>query len=310
MIIRYGASLAVLAAIVIPLAYGETFRQTMDGGVDVTITYPDSVISGTDFAITILVENNGWEDKRDIRFDFSPGAALIPEEDALVIDRISQGGSFGETVGFRADSDSESDYFLNIGYSQVMVRDGEAPPEPFMSDFAIPIRVKDEPAVLVRTVTPESIFTNAEFPFEVEVGSGDIDLYDVSVRIVAPRDVGFRGETQHTFSSIGRGETAKIRAEIVTQDEEAKTQHVLPFEVIVTYRDHNGDEVTESKTVPLLLRPRTFMEITTDGGIWIGGFFIAPYVSLGTVIGIPAGAILSVLIRRSQNRPRRAKRKR
>jgi len=41
------------------------------------------------------------------------------------------------------------------------------------------------------------------------------------------------------------------------------------------------------------------MEITTDGGIWIGGFFLAPYVSIGTIIGIPAGTLLSLALRRS-----------
>ena len=52
------------------------------------------------------------------------------------------------------------------------------------------------------------------------------------------------------------------------------------------------------------------MELTTDGGIWIGNFFIAPYVSLGTIIGIPAGAIISLLIRRNQtSNKKRTKRK-
>ena len=44
------------------------------------------------------------------------------------------------------------------------------------------------------------------------------------------------------------------------------------------------------------------MELTNDGGIWIGDFFIAPYVSIGTIVGIPVGTILSLLIRRAQNK--------
>lgn len=310
-IIRYCVFLAVIAVVMAPVAYGETFKQAMDGGVDVIITYPDAVISGADFSVTILVENKGWEDKRDIRFNFNPSSALVPEKNELIIDKISQGGSFGDTVKFSAFSDSESDYFLNVEYSQVLIQYNEKPQEPFMTDFTIPIRVKVEPSVVIHTVTPESIFTNAEFPFEVEVHSKDIDLYDVNVKIIAPRDIEFRGETLHTFSSIDRGEVVKIRAEIITPEEEVSTHYNLPFEIVVTYMDHQ-DEKTESKIVPLILRPRTFMEITTDGGIWIGSFFIAPYVSLGTVIGIPAGAILSIFLRRAQNNKskRRARRKR
>ena len=47
------------------------------------------------------------------------------------------------------------------------------------------------------------------------------------------------------------------------------------------------------------------MELTTDGGIWIGDFFIAPYVSLGTIIGIPAGAIVSLIIRKKTTKSKR-----
>ena len=65
------------------------------------------------------------------------------------------------------------------------------------------------------------------------------------------------------------------------------------------------------KTLKLsvVLRPRTFMELTTDGGIWVGDFFIAPYVSLGTIIGIPAGAIISLLVRRKTSPKKRTRKK-
>ncbi len=68
---------------------------------------------------------------------------------------------------------------------------------------------------------------------------------------------------------------------------------------IVTYTDDIDQEKIDSKTISLTMRPRTFMELTTDGGIWVGNFFIAPYVSLGTIIAIPAGTIISLVIRRS-----------
>jgi len=310
MITGYGPLLVLLAAIAGPAAYGETLKQTMEGGVDVSITHPESVISGSEFSITILVENRGWEDKRDIRFEFRPNSALTPTQNELIIDSIAEGGSFGETISFGAFSENESDYFLNIGYSHVLVQNNETPQEPFQTDMAIPVTVKDEPEVSIRTITPESIFADAEFSFEVEVLSDDIDLYDLNVRVIPPRDIEFRGETLHTFSNVKRGEPAHVRLEIITPEDEVERQFNVPFEVVVTYKDHEGGDRTESKTVPLVLRPRTFMEVTTDGGMWIGSFFIAPYVSLGTIIGIPAGAILSLLIRRAQNRPRRRARKR
>jgi hypothetical protein len=40
------------------------------------------------------------------------------------------------------------------------------------------------------------------------------------------------------------------------------------------------------------------MEMTADGGVWIGSIFLAPYVSIGTIVGIPAGTLFSILIHR------------
>ena len=75
----------------------------------------------------------------------------------------------------------------------------------------------------------------------------------------------------------------------------------------MSYTDDLGEEKTETQSVPLLLRPKMFMEITNDWGIWIGDFFIAPYVSIGTIVGIPAGTILSLIIRNAQNKKTRQK---
>jgi len=66
------------------------------------------------------------------------------------------------------------------------------------------------------------------------------------------------------------------------------TEHTIPVKGMVSYTDDLGDEKSDSSSVPLLLRPKTFLEITNDGGLWIGDFFIAPYVSIGTIVVIPA----------------------
>ena len=84
-------------------------------------------------------------------------------------------------------------------------------------------------------------------------------------------------------------------------------EHTIPVKVLVSYTDDLGEENTETQSVPLLLRPKMFMEITNDWGIWLGDFFIAPYVSIGTIVGIPAGTILSLIIRNAQNKKQRRK---
>jgi hypothetical protein len=176
-------------------------------------------------------------------------------------------------------------------------------------NIALPIEIKKLPEVQINTSTPESIFTNAEFPFDIEIISKDIDIQNVLVEIKSPNDVSFRGQTTHTFSTIAKNTPLAVHSQIVTPPSEVTLEHKLPFEVSVKYTDDTGTERTISKTVSLLLRPRTFMEFTTDGGLWIGGFFLAPYVSIGTLVGIPGGALFSLLIHRLQKKNSKKRKK-
>lgn len=293
-----------------PQVEAETIKQTMEGSLDLEINHPKSVLNGRVFSISVLLTNNGWEDKQDISLIIT-----IPDESIVTIDsneikvnRLSTGGSYGRTLDFQILSDaSEGTHFLNVLYSQVLVRNNEESLEPTSSNIAIPIIVKGQPIVSIHIVTPEAIFPNAEFPFEVEILSEDVDINDVSIQVIVPQNIEFLGEEVHRFSSIQTKVPVSITSQIKTPQENIGTEQKIPFEVIVSYTDDVGNEMTDSKTIPLVLRPRNMMEITTEGGIWIGNFFIAPYISIGTLIGIPAGTLFSIAIKRSLERKKKRK---
>ncbi len=248
----------------LPMVYAEDVTETFEGGMDLQITYPESVMIGRIFSVAIHLENNGWENKQ------------------------------------------EGTHFLNISYSQVLVSNNVDPMPATKTAIALPIMVMKEPIVTIQTTTPESIFSNTEFPFEVNVISEDIDISDLTVQIIVPQDIEFRGDTSYNVSSLEKGIPFNIKAEMITPTT-ISTEHTIPVKVVVSYTDDLGDEKSDSSSVPLLLRPKTFLEITNDGGIWVGDFFIAPYVSIGTIVGIPAGTIFSLLLRRAVERRKKNK---
>ncbi len=302
--------LPLLFTIYLPSAEAETIKQTMEGSMDLQITHPESSIVRRTFSISVLIENNGWEDKQDISLIITntDNSIIAVDSNEIRIDRLSTEGTYGSTIDFQVSSNATvGTHFLNILYSQVLVKNNEEPQMPTSKNIAIPIMIKEQPKVTIHTITPETIFPNAEFPFEVEIISQDIDLTDVSVQIIPSDNILFLGEEIHSFSSIQQKVPVSISTQIKTPQQELGTEHKIPFQVIVSYTDDLGNEKTDSKTVPLVLRPRTFMELTTDGGIWIGNFFIAPYVSIGTIIGIPLGTLFSIAIKRSLNKKKKQK---
>lgn len=307
----YLALIGIVVLSGISFAGAETIKQTMDGAMDLTIEYPDSVIAGRDFAVSVFVQNNGWEDKQAVTFVAeSQSTSIIAKNQTILVERLSKGGSFGGTLEFSTIPQSElGTNYVNGLYSHVLLSNNETPQAAFQKNIAIPILIKAEPEIQLNTITPTSIFPNAEFPFDIEIISKDVLVRDVTVQIVPPPDVSIRGQTSYTYSVIEKNTPVFIRTQVITNPEEITSEHKIPFEVTATYTDDSGQEKTTSKTVSLLLRPRTFMEFTTDGGLWLGGFFLAPYVSIGTIVGIPAGALFSLMIHRLQKKKKSRKKK-
>lgn len=172
-------------------------------------------------------------------------------------------------------------------------------------NIAIPIEIRSEPKISIKTFVPNSIFTNAEFPFEIEIIGLGTSLSDVDVQIIPPEEIDFRGKTKHTFSSIDEDSPIRIIARLVTSNSgEVGFEHYIPFQILVNYVNDAGEEQSESKTISILLRPRTFLEWGSDGGLWIGDFFLVPTLSIGSIILAPLGTIIGILYQRYRKRSR------
>ena len=262
------------------------------------------------FSISILLQNNGWENKQDISFTLSnmDGAFTALGDNTIVIKELKTTSSFGATIDYQVtNTANEGTHFLNIDYTQVLVSNNIDPMDPTQTNIALPIVVYGNPVIIIETVTPESIFSNSEFTFETTVSSEEIDIKDVTVQIITPADIEFRGDTSYVISLLEKQKPYTVTAEMITPTKDVMMEYTIPVKVLVSYTDDLGEEKTETQSIPLLLRPKMFMEITNDWGIWIGDFFIAPYVSIGTIVGIPAGTILSLMIRRAQNKKKKRK---
>ncbi len=285
-------------------AYSETIKLSQEGGMEIEIIHPDSVLLDRTFSISFLIQNNGWESKQDIRLTLTntDNAFVAVAEEQIKIEELTASSSFGTTLDYVVSEDAtEGTHFINIDYSQVLLSNNVDPMPLTQMNFAIPIEVQNRPEIIIETITPESIFANSEFSIQATITSEDIDLEDVTLEIIAP-DVEFRGDTYYKLSSLEKQTPYTISAELITPLENVTTEYTIPVKVVLTYVDDLGETNTSTQSMPLLLRPKTFMELTNDGGIWIGDFFIAPYVSIGTIVGIPAGTILSLIIRRAQNK--------
>jgi len=265
-------------------------------------------VAGKPFTISFLVTNTGTSEKQDITISIDGQSAFRPlSENTFHIPRLAGSGTYGTTIDFEVVPNATlGTQFINVNFTRVSNPDVFDATGDIFYNTVLAIQISEKPRLAIRTITPDSIFANAEFPFEVEIEGLGTSLNDVDVQIIPPQEVTFRGETMHTFSFIESYVPIGMRSQLVTMElKEVGVEHYLPFEIIVNYLDDSGEQKTESKTVSLLLRPRGILELTTEGGIWVGGIFLAPYVSIGTIVGIPVAAVITFLIKRTKTQRKR-----
>ena len=79
--------------VLLPEIYAETITQNLEGGMDIQITYPEEIVVGREGIISILIKNNGWENKENISFGFSLSAVpalIIEPSDKIILDKLAE----------------------------------------------------------------------------------------------------------------------------------------------------------------------------------------------------------------------------
>ena len=259
-----------------------------DGYLHTTIMYPEGVVRGSDFNISILTENKGSNDRFNATTKIILPEKVLRSNDELegVYDRVSGDSSYGKTITIHSFTNSTlGQHYINVELSHMYGSE-------YASSVALPITIREEPKLVINTNIQDSIYSNAEFPFIVNVESQGSDLRDVTIQVIPPEIVTFRGQTQYTFSSLDRDTPISLRSELATASaEEVDYEHYIPFQIIVNYTDNTDTQRTTSETISVLLRPKMFFEFGAEGGFWVGNFYFTPTISLGTFIGIPGGLI-------------------
>jgi len=277
----------------------EAFSKSIqfDRYAETTITYPTTVIIGQQFTVTFFVTNESSSvEITNIGISMDGQESFLPiGESQFTIPRLSTDGNFGKTFDFFVPINATiGRQYINLNFTV-----GDTT---FHNDV-LGITVSKEPQLVITTHSPDSIFTNAEFPFRVVIEGQGTDLTNVIIQIIPPDEITFRGEKQHTFSSIKKNTPIEITAQLVTIGHgEVDSEHFLPFSVIVNYTDDNGDKKMLSETTSLLLRPRSYFEWGPNAGLWIGDFYLAPTFSIGTFVVPPLSLLIGYLIKKKRKK--------
>ena len=277
----------VLVVMFFPLTNSDAaiITQTIEGNV-VKINHPDTVVIGEPFSVFVFIENTGLKNISYVELIFTIPDASVDyiSPNASVIRNVPSGSLAERTFKFTALDDAIPEtVFLKLSYTQIM-RDEEfqrineiiSIPILFVTKEQTEVKIAaetdsdaiPEPAqITISAVVPEAIFSNEKFPLLVSVTSENVNLNDVTLILVPPKDMNFQGNLTHVFSSMQQNVTATKLFSLFTTAKDNENELAIPFQIIVKHTNDFGVEVVVAKTIPLILKPTVAepeQEITSD----------------------------------------------
>ena len=270
----------------------------VSAGNYLTVTYPETVIKNEKFNISFLLSNSYARSNLSLSINASNNVFNIEDTHNFLLEELARGSTFGKTITVTTSNDVTAGiHYVNIEYRIK---------ENLLSNVAIPINILAEPNITIEMQVQEHIYTNAEFPFTVSIQSDNIVLNNVTIRIIPPKEIEFRGNTVYTISHIDVIKPVEFKSMLVTPSEtELDHEHRIPFQVTVEYVDHNGMLNSKSEVVMVLLRQKNIFEFNSDGGFWLGPIYVAPSISYGVIFSILGTSLWAY----KKIRKKRAKRK-
>ncbi|MGI0027026.1 MAG: hypothetical protein ACREAD_04215 [Nitrosopumilaceae archaeon] len=262
------------------------------------IEIPSSVVAGKQFTIGFVIQNQGASEVDNITILTHAESDIISlSGNGFTIPRLASDGSYATTMNFQVLPNATlGTQYVNMNFTS-MIKDSLLDNNNSTSFYnnAFTIQITEKPKLDIQIIVPESIFANAEFPFQATITGQGTGLHNATVKIVYPPDLIFRGELEQAFSEVAQNVPITMTARLITNNTQVDIEHHIPFQVIVDYTDNSGEKKEQSATTSIVLRPRSMFELGTEGGFWIGNTYFSPTIdALGTIvtIGVPLSIFL------------------
>lgn len=282
--------LVFLASIFIFPIYGME-SVISDANIDVTINYPDVVTQGNEFVLSSAVKSKA-DQMSNITISISSPEIEI-SQNHFNIQSLPRDSTLGNNFNIKIKPESPDGEFLtNVSVEYFIKGFFDEKPVKNTLTKAIELNVQSKPILLLDLDAPDSVFAGEMFSVKGAVRNQGYNAQNI--KITADSDqVVLDGKKIYSLTNLDAGKTENF--EFVLQTPKGLT---IPTDVTLNvstiYFDERGKEYTIEDSLKVFTRQKGILEIGGAEGIWIGDFFIAPVVGVGTIVSSVIGVLIFV----------------
>ena len=260
-----------------------------DANIDVTINYPDVVTHGNEFVLSSVVKTKA-DQMSNITISISSPEIEI-SQNQFNIQSLPRDSTLGNNFNMKIKPESPDGKFLtNVSVEYFIKGFFDEKPVKNILTKAIELNVQSKPILLLDLNAPDSVFAGEMFSVKGTVRNQGYNAQNIKI-ITDSDQVALDGKKIYSLTNLDAGKTENF--EFILQTPKDLT---IPTDVTInvstSFFDESGKEYTIEDSLKVFTGQRGILEIGGSEGIWVGNFFIAPVVGVGTIVSSVIGFLI------------------
>ncbi|HYL67517.1 MAG TPA: CARDB domain-containing protein [Nitrosopumilaceae archaeon] len=269
-------------------AYG--MQNTIsDSNVQVIVNYPDILTPQDDFVLSSVVKTSA-DQVSNITITIS-SPELNMTKNQFHIDSLPKDSTLGNNFNAQVKNGTPDGSFLANIEVQYFIK-GFFDKIPVKNSFtrAIEFNTQSKPLLLLNAQTPDEAFAGEPFSITGQIKNQGSEAQNIQMSVDSSQ-VELSGKKIYSLTNLEAGKSSDFEFVVQTQKDLTIPTHAS-IHLNGTYSDKSGKTYSLEDSLNVFVRQRGMMEIGGAQGIWLGNFFIAPVVGVGTIVSTVIGFLI------------------
>jgi hypothetical protein len=294
----------IFVAFVLVPAFATQNNIISDLNVQVTLNYPDIVKQGNDFVLSSIVKATADQVSNITITISSPEVEF--SQNSFHIDKLAKDSTLGNNFnGIVKQETPDGTFLANVEVNYFVKGYLDSHPVKNSITQAIQLNAESKPILLVDIQAPSDVFAGEPFSIKGTITNQGVNAQNIQLTLVSS-EMELSGKKLFSLTNLDSGKTADFEFVVQTQKEIETPTHAT-IHVNGTYSDDSSKMYHIDNSLSIFARQRGMLEIGDANGIWLGNFFIAPVVGVGTIVSSVIGLLIFAWHYKNKKKTRKSK---
>lgn len=270
-------------------AYAAAQNNISDSNLQVDLNYPDVVIQGKAFVLSSIVKATA-DQVSNITVTITCPELQI-QQNSFYLDKLAKDSTFGNDFNATVKSGiPDGNFVANVEVDYFIKGFFDPQPVKHTATQTVQFFAASKPSLSLDIQSPSDVFAGESFSIKGTITNHGASAHDIELSVFSS-DIQLAGKKSLDITDLDSGKSSDFEFVVQTQKElSSPTQATI--HINGTYSDDDGKTHSIDNSFSIFARQRGMLEIGDANGIWVGQFFIAPVVGVGSIISSVIGFMI------------------